>query len=129
MILTVLKIEILLVSCFSPEDHNLLIPARFDFRRILILYFFSLDSIWENTLFFCHAEKSAKPSFITAIFGVLLTPILNFDFAFATPEGGDTGDGGDGGDKVTDILFNALRNNGSIILVYSSGLSRDGSDH
>jgi hypothetical protein len=74
-------------------------------------------------------KNSAKPSFITAIFGVLLTPTLNFDFAFATPEGGDTGDGGDGGDKVTDILFNALRNNGSIILVYSSGLSRDGSDH
>jgi hypothetical protein len=37
---------------FSPEDRNLLIPARFDFRHILILYFFTLDSIRENTLFF-----------------------------------------------------------------------------
>jgi hypothetical protein len=36
-----------------------------------------------------------------AIVGGIITPILSFDFAFATPErGGDTGDdgGGDSGD-------------------------------
>jgi hypothetical protein len=34
-----------------------------------------------------------------AIFGGIITPILSYDFAFATPEEGDTGGGGDGGDN------------------------------
>jgi hypothetical protein len=32
---------------------------------------------------------------ISAIFSGILTPLLSFDPAFATPEGGDTGGGGD----------------------------------